>query len=77
MTKDSRYLVQLKKIGKRIKILRIQKGITQLELAAVLGMSQTNMSNIECGRVEITISNLLRIREVLGYSMAAFFVDID
>jgi len=64
-------------IGRRIKILRIEKGITQTALAKELDISQTNMSNIECGRVSITIQNLLKIKDIFGCKMADFFVDID
>lgn len=66
-----------KKIGKRIKIIRIERGITQTNLAKELGISQTNMSNIECGRVSVTVQNLLKLHEILRCSMADFFKDID
>jgi len=68
---------EFKLIGKRIKIIRIERGFTQTELAKQLGVSQTNMSNIECGRVAVTMQNLLKIRDLLHCFMADFFVDID
>ena len=68
---------EFKKIGKRIKIIRIEKGITQTNLAKELGISQTNMSNIECGRVSVTVQNLLKLHELLHCTMAEFFKDID
>lgn len=68
---------EFKKIGKRIKIIRIERGVTQTALAKELGISQTNMSNIECGRVSVTVQNLLKLHEILKCSMADFFKDID
>ena len=68
---------EFKKIGKRIKIIRIERGVTQTALAKELGISQTNMSNIECGRVSVTVQNLLKLRELLHCTMAEFFKDID
>lgn len=68
---------EFKKIGRRIKIIRIERGITQTSLAKELGISQTNMSNIECGRVSVTVQNLLKLRELLHCTMAEFFKDID
>lgn len=68
---------EFKKIGKRIKIIRIERGVTQTALAKELGISQTNMSNIECGRVSVTVQNLLKLHEILHCQMAEFFKDID
>ena len=55
----------------------MQKGIKQTVLANKIGMSQTNMSNIEAGRTAITIQNLLKISKELNCKMADFFVDFD
>lgn len=68
---------EFKKIGRRIKIIRIERGITQTTLAKELGISQTNMSNIECGRVSVTVQNLFKLHEILQCPMAEFFRDID
>lgn len=68
---------EFKKIGKRIKIIRIERGVTQTALAKELGISQTNMSNIECGRVSVTVQNLLKLHEILHCQMSDFFKDID
>lgn len=68
---------EFKKIGKRIKIIRIERGVTQTALAKELGISQTNMSNIECGRVSVTVQNLLKLHDILKCTMADFFKDID
>ena len=64
-------------VGRRVKFLRMDCKVTQTSLAEQIGMSQTNLSNLENGRTAFTLANLLRIKEVLGCKMADFFVDFD
>ena len=64
-------------VGRRIKFLRIDRKVTQTSMAEQIGMSQTNLSNLESGRTAVTLANLFKIKEVLGCNMADFFVDID
>lgn len=64
-------------IGTRIKVLRLERGMQQTELADKLEISQTNMSNIERGRTGVTIQNLLKMRKILGCTMNDFFVGLE
>ena len=64
-------------IGNRVKALRVGCGMKQSELAKKIGMSQTNLSNVESGRTAVTVQVLLKIHDVLGCKLADFFVDID
>ena len=64
-------------VGKRVRVLRMQKGISQNKLARSVGISQAHMSNIENGHSNITLENLFALHDILGVSMASFFVDID
>ena len=66
-----------KLLGRRVKFLRIEKGISQTDMAEAIGLSQTNLSNMESGRTATTIQNLFKMREVLGCKMSDFFVDFD
>ena len=68
---------ELELVGRRVKFLRIARKVTQTSMAEQIGMSQTNMSNLEAGRTAITIQNLFKIQKVLGCKMADFFVDFD
>ncbi|MBQ7318386.1 MAG: helix-turn-helix transcriptional regulator [Phascolarctobacterium sp.] len=68
---------ELKVVGRRLKLLRMEHNVSQTDLAKGIGMSQTNLSNIEAGRTAVTIQNLIRIRELLGCKMSDFFVDFD
>lgn len=68
---------ELKMIGHRIKCLRMESNVSQSSMANKIGMSQTNLSNIESGRTTATIPVLFKIQKVLGCKMADFFVDFD
>ena len=64
-------------VGKRIKMMRLAKGMKQKHLAEQLKISQANMSNIESGRCAVTIDHLIILREIFACSMNDFFVDIE
>ena len=64
--------INYKKIGERIKRLRIQKGISQIELARVIDVSQTHMSNIENGNTGISLWTAVKISRELGCSIDSF-----
>ena len=68
---------EFKVLGRRVKTLRINKGITQTKMAELLGLSQTNLSNMESGRTAITTQNLFKMQGFLNCKMADFFVDFD
>ncbi len=68
---------EFKILGRRVKYLRMDRGITQTKMAEMLGLSQTNLSNMESGRTAITTQNLFRIREIFDCKMSDFFVDFD
>jgi len=56
-------------VGKRIKELRVLKEISQIELAEKCGFERTNMSRIESGRTNPTLSTLYKISQALGVSL--------
>ena len=64
-------------LGRRVKFLRMERGISQTQMAKMLGLSQTNLSNMESGRTTITTQNLFKMRDILECTMAEFFVDFD
>ena len=47
-----------KKVGKRIKEIRIEKNISQQDLADLCGIEPSNMSRLEAGRANATLSTL-------------------
>lgn len=53
-------------IGRRVKIARIRKGLTQDELADIVGASAQHISNIETGKVTFRLITLINIANALG-----------
>lgn len=56
-------------IGQRIKRRRMHRGLNQSELAQVIGISQTHMSNLEHGKVGMTLDVLVRLAHTLACSL--------
>ena len=62
-----------KKLGKRIKELRKQKGLTQEQLAEFINMEQNSISIIESGRNFPTLVTLEKIANILVVNLSDFF----
>lgn len=54
--------------SKRLKELRMEKGMTQSQLGACLGYGFTAIANYESGRNEPSLRDLMRLCRVLGVS---------
>ena len=46
--------------------LRLEKGLSQMELAKLTGMHRSNICRIESGRHNISIDTLIRVFDALG-----------
>jgi transcriptional regulator with XRE-family HTH domain len=57
-----------KKLGENLKKLRIKKDISQIELARILGVDRSFVSNVENGKNNPTLSTLRKIASALGVS---------
>lgn len=60
--KERDYLISL---GKRIKTLRLEKNISQTEVAYRCGFDKSNYNTIESGKRNPTIISLLKIAKAL------------
>jgi len=58
-------------ILEKIKNARKAQGFTQAEMAQKLAITQTQYSNYESGRSEITLRKLLKITEILDLELFA------
>lgn len=65
----------LQKIGKKIKALRQEKGISQQELAAMINYEKSNMSRLEAGNTNPTILTLDKIAKALGVEISVLLED--
>ena len=63
-------VVQLMKIGERIKIRRQELEWSQRELAAKMGYNHSTITRIEAGKIDIPQSRIVQFSEVLGVSIA-------
>ena len=63
-------------VGKKIKELRIQKGISQEKLANECGLDRTYITYVENAMKNITIETLDKITQALNVSLKDFF-DMD
>lgn len=52
-------------IGTNIRKYRILSGLTQKELAKKVGLGQSMLSQIEQNRADTTVSNIIKIAQVL------------
>ena len=59
-------------ILKTIRISRIEKNLTQAEVAKKLNFTQSYYAKMENGKADITLQNLLRLIEVLGLNYFDF-----
>lgn len=64
------------KIGNRIRELRESKGISQQNLAAICNFEKANLSRIEAGRTNPTISTLYKISQALEITISEL-VDVE
>jgi transcriptional regulator with XRE-family HTH domain len=68
--KDSDYL---KKLGENIRAIRLQKKMSQVDLAAACDFEKGNMRRIEAGRTNPTVVTLLKISKALEVSVIDLF----
>jgi transcriptional regulator with XRE-family HTH domain len=62
-------------VGKRIRQLRTDRGLSTRALAAQTGFSPSFISQVEHGQVSPSIASLERIAAVLGVTLGGFFAE--
>ena len=62
-----------KMFGRQVKQFRKQKGWSQLEMALELQIHPNELSNIECGRRNPTLSSVYRIANTLKIKVNQLF----
>lgn len=58
----------LQEVGARIREVRMKKGLSQAQLAEMLGLTPPYISNIETGKQNMSITALAKISDVLEVS---------
>ena len=65
------------RVGRRIRLLRSQRGLTQTVLADRAEITREHLSELENGRKEVGLRTLSRIADALEVGLHDFFVEID
>jgi transcriptional regulator with XRE-family HTH domain len=72
-SEDAEAFITDKRIGNRIKALRLKKSMGLVELGRHTGLSASFLSQLETGRVVPTLRNLARIAMVFSKDLSYFF----
>src|ERR1035437_9526807 len=72
-TETTARVIAEKRIGERIKRLRLKKSMGLVELGKHTGLSASFLSQLETGRVVPTLRNLARIAMVFSKDLSYFF----
>lgn len=59
----------LQEIPSHVRTLRIEKGLSQMELANKSGVSQQTISLLENGYINVSLKTLVKILNALGYGI--------
>lgn len=68
---------QLELVGRKIRQLRRQRKLTQVELADRIGIHQSDLSRMEQGEYKVGLDTLLRILQTFDLSIGDFFEETD
>lgn len=73
MSTEKRYNTEIKAFGKRLRQLRLKKGLTQLDMEVESGISRTEISKIENGLKNIEFFTVVKLAAALDLSLHEFF----
>jgi transcriptional regulator with XRE-family HTH domain len=62
-------------IGRRLRAIRSERGMSQRQLARVSGVANATISQIEAGRLNPTVSMLKKVLDGFPISLSEFFAD--
>lgn len=61
--------IQRERMGQSIRNLRTQRGLTQVQLAQLAGITQSNLARIETGRYSVGLDILNKIANAMGVAV--------
>ncbi len=61
------------KFGKRVQLLRKDKGVSQEKFALLINMDRTYLASVEAGRRNISIENISKIANGFNISLEELF----
>jgi transcriptional regulator with XRE-family HTH domain len=76
MTPAARKIRQVQLVGRKIRQLRKERKLTQNELAARIGVQQSDLSRMEKGEYRVSLDTLFRILAEFDMGIGEFFDEI-
>jgi transcriptional regulator with XRE-family HTH domain len=68
----------LRRLGRRIRELRIERGISSQEtFADYLGMHRTFVGHLETGRKDFRLTTIIRVADALGATLSELFYGLE
>ena len=64
-----------KAIGRRIKMTRLERELTQEQLAEITGLSTVHISNVETANTKVSLQSLVKIANALHTSIDGILYD--
>jgi transcriptional regulator with XRE-family HTH domain len=64
---------QIEMVGRKIRQLRRQRKLTQVELAEKIGIHQSDLSRMEQGEYKVGLDTLIRVLQTFDMSIGEFF----
>lgn len=71
------YEKELLQVIDRIKRIRLEKGVSQLELANTANFSQSFLANVESGKKKPSVMTIIRIAKALNVNPRDFFPECE
>jgi|CXWL01.1.fsa_nt_gi transcriptional regulator with XRE-family HTH domain len=66
-----------KKVGFRIKVARLDKDMSQSELAALMGITRSSVAKLEAGSIDCSLKRLYKYCQVLGISPSKLLEGVE
>ena len=76
MARTTRLSTPAATIGQRIRAYRLERHVTQTELARQIGIQQSDLSRMEKGEYRVSLDVLFRILHALELTLGQFFGDL-
>lgn len=67
--------LDFQKIGNRIRIARLEKGLSQGELGELLNCSNNHISHLETGQTKVSLNRLVQLSSVLNKDFDYFLFE--
>lgn len=63
--------------GRRLKVARLQRAMTLMEMAEATGMTNQNISKIEHGKTNLTLGTMARLAAVVGLDVSEMIKPLE